>query len=323
MSLWATRPTRRGVAVALVAVAGGLLAARFGARSLNAVVVPCLVALVAAVVQVRLRSPPAVDRSLPPDGFPGDVGTVRLAFEADEPYPAVVEDRLSGGLVGDARTEALVGGAAATYEIEYATRGEQTVGPAVVRVRDVLGLVERRMVTRGRRRLLVYPPVRRLPAAATASLTNTSLAAELPGRGEFDGLREYVRGDDLRDVHWKSSAKTGDLIIQEYTVDADPEAVTLHARATGGDADAMAAAAASVADALLGAGVPVSLVTPDGRVEASPDDRVAILEHLARAPAGSTADEAVDVLVDARADGTHVSAGGLETTFERLVEGPA
>lgn len=323
MSRWATRPTRRGVAVALVAVGGVLLAAQFGARSLNAVVVPCLVALVAAVVQVRLRSPPPVDRSLPPDGFPGDTGTVSLRFDVSDPYPAVVEDRLSSGLAGDTRTEALVGGDPTRYEVEYLDRGEQTVGPAVIRVRDVLGLVERRLVTSGRRRVLVYPPVRRLGRGVTADLRSAFVTAEFPGRGEFDGLREYVRGDDLRDIHWKSSAKVDDLVIQTYTREADPVAVTMHARATGGDADAMASAAASIATAFLGAGAPVVLVTPGGRVEAGPDDRVAVLEHLARAPAGSTGDEDVDVLVDARADGTHVRAGSMETTFERLVEGTA
>jgi uncharacterized protein (DUF58 family) len=322
MSRWATRPTRRGVGVALVAVVGGVLAAEFGARSLNAIVVPCLVVLVAAVVQVRLRSPPTPDRSLPPDGFPGDRGTVRIGFDVDDPYPAVVEDRLSSGLVGDTRVETLVGGGPASYEVEYAGRGEQTVGPAVVRVRDVLGLVERRMVTTGNRRLVVYPAVRRLSPAAMARFESTYLTAEFPSRGEFDGLREYVRGDDLRDIHWKSSAKYDDLVIQEYAAEADPTAVTLHARATGGDADAMAAAAASVADTLLGTGIPVALVTPDGRVEASPDDRIALLEHLARAPAGTTADEGADVLVDARADGTHVRFGDVETTFDRLLEGP-
>jgi uncharacterized protein (DUF58 family) len=318
MSRWATRPTRRGVAVAAVAVVGGLLAARFGPRSLNAVVVPCLVALVAAVVQVRLRSRPPAERALPPDGFPGDTGTVRLRFDVDDPYPAVVEDRLSAGFAGDARAETLVGGEPTTYEVEYVGRGEQTVGPAVVRVRDVLGLVERQLVTRGRRSLLVYPPVRRLSHGVVTSLRSAFVTAEYPGRGEFDGLREYVRGDDLRDIHWKTSAKYDDLIIQEHARETDPSAVTMHARANGGDADAMATAAASVASALLGAGVPVVLVTPGGRIEAGPDERVRILEHLARAPAGSTADEEADVVVDARADGTHVRAGSMETTFEQL-----
>jgi uncharacterized protein (DUF58 family) len=41
------------------------------------------------------------------------------------------------------------------------------------------------------------------------------------GRGEYRSLRPYVRGDDPRDVHWRSSARRGQLLVREYERDAN------------------------------------------------------------------------------------------------------
>jgi uncharacterized protein (DUF58 family) len=47
-----------------------------------------------------------------------------------------------------------------------------------------------------------------------------SRAAPRLGKGrDFDRLREYVLGDDLRDVAWKASARHGKLIAREYRLD--------------------------------------------------------------------------------------------------------
>jgi uncharacterized protein (DUF58 family) len=65
--------------------------------------------------------------------------------------------------------------------------------------------------------ILVYPAriaVQR--PASRAQVHGETTASRLGRRGEFFGLRERRPGDDRRDIHWKSSARTGRLLVREY-----------------------------------------------------------------------------------------------------------
>ena len=65
--------------------------------------------------------------------------------------------------------------------------------------------------------VLVYPARVPVPRPPPRSATRGDATAERLGRrGEFFGLREHRAGDDRRDVHWKSSARSGRLLVREY-----------------------------------------------------------------------------------------------------------
>ncbi len=98
-------------------------------------------------------------------------------------------------------------------------RGVYVVGPVTYEKTDPVGLVTRRFSTGASVELLVAPLVTDLSVFA-GGLTNdldgaTSQQLSMSDLA-FHALREYVPGDDLRHVHWRSSAKAGELLIRQY-----------------------------------------------------------------------------------------------------------
>lgn len=310
------RPTRRGLVAVAVAAVAVVLSTTFGPRSLDAVVLPVAVAAVAAVVQLAVLDAPQATRRVPPPGDPDTTGTVSLSVTADTPVTAVVRDRLPSGLDGDARGTVLVGGDPLTYPVTYRERGVHELGPAVVSARDVFGLARRTFVTESRASVLVYPRVYHPSTPVAERLRALSTPAAAAERGAFDHLREYTRGDSLRDVHWTSSAKRDELVVQEFVDEGEESTVTVVASAESGHADRMAEAAATVGYALLAEGTGVVLVTPAGRVTLAPGETDRLLAHLARAGTGHVTDRDADVAVRADDGGTTVRIDGATLPFD-------
>jgi len=310
------RPTRRGLALLLFVVVAVGMRTTFSARALDAMILPAVVALGAAVVQLAVLDAPTVTRVMPPPGDPGTTATVSLSFTTETPVTATVRDRLPAGLGGDPRETTLVGGDPLTYDLTYRERGVHELGPAVVHAQDVLGLARRGFVTEARNTVVVYPRVFDPSPTVAERLQRLSTPADAAERGAFDHLRAYTRSDSLRDVHWKSSAKRDDLVVQEFVDDGDGPTLTVAASADSGRADRMAEAAATVGYALLAEGASVVLTTPGGRVTLAPGDTGRLLAHLARVGDGHVTDRDADVAVRAADDGTSVRVGGESLPFD-------
>lgn len=313
------KPTRRGHALIVLVLAGGLVGFAFGARALNAVIVSGGVGLVAGAVQLARAGEPELERRAPEPGHEGDSTTVEIDIES--PVPCRVVDRVGEGLT--ALEEPVVetsGDGQLAYTVALERRGERRLGRATVVTTDSFGLFAREDVHPVETTVDVYPAV----FGITGTL-GTEQLGERPERGAFDRVREYQPGDPLRNVHWTSSAKSPDgLVVAEYTADQD-DLVRLAAVSTGGTAaaDRMATATASVALMFLDAGVPVALAISDGILPAQTgrEHRRELLRLLTRTTGGelpAQTKRSADVLVQATERSVEIHDGRRSHTFQDL-----
>ncbi len=119
------------------------------------------------------------------------------------------------------------------YRVQFAQRGVYEIGPLQVNTRFPLGLVERGLNIDLHDRILVYPRLGHLATDWKARLRYaTQLARQKQPQGgafddEFHQLRDYRPGDDLRAVHWKTSARRSELMVREFQQSRDQDLVVL------------------------------------------------------------------------------------------------
>jgi uncharacterized protein (DUF58 family) len=164
------------------------------------------------------------------------------------PSPRFVLARLPGGRR-----------AAVTYTLRSEIRGRYALGPLRLRVSDPFGMCEVTRAFPGTDQLVVVPrtyPLAAVGGAGQWSGTGESLSRSAAASGEDDiATREYRYGDDLRRVHWRSTARRGELMVRRDEQPRQMRAtVLLDTRAVGHRGDGPASsfewavsAAASVA----------------------------------------------------------------------------
>ena len=105
------------------------------------------------------------------------------------------------------------------FAIPTTARGVLAVGPVSVLRGDPLGLFERTNDRRQAVDLFVHPKTSALEGLSLGQMRDLEgLPDQHLARDDvsFHALREYQPGDDLRHVHWKSTARVGNLMVREY-----------------------------------------------------------------------------------------------------------
>lgn len=297
-------PSRQGFLAIIGAAVSFVVARVFGVPELYIIASGLLLVAVAAVVVVNLLRPRvAIDRV--PDAEVFVVGdparmTLRIvpmrgwspALELIEPVGSANQARLGIGRLTEPSTVA--------YSIPTDRRGVVPVGPLLAMRRDVLGLAQQRRVVAPRLELAVAPraiPVT-MPTMGRGPLgRRLAIEARRLGVDDFHGLREYVPGDELRSVHWKASARSGDLKVKQHEHAGLKRCVVVLDMSTGPDVppgmpepfEVGATAAASIMVSADKAGLTTRMVAGADVDLRGPHATVHALDFLARAEPVSSA----------------------------------
>lgn len=181
-----------------------------------------------------------------------------------------VSERAARELAGGAGLRARVArhrsGLTLTYPLAPDVRGRWAVGPLRVHQHDLFGLALTSGTVGEPFRVAVRPRTAplRVTSSAMAHDTDRAVAGSRTPAADDALLRGYVAGDDLRRVHWPSSARRGELLVrQDEASGRRPATVLLDLAHDGPTTEWSIRLAASVALALARAGHHVRLLGGD------------------------------------------------------------
>lgn len=275
------RPTARGLALLGTGAAAGLTGVLGGVRLLTqaggllVLVVVVSVAWLALEATQQERGSLRLTRRVTPHpvtvGSTATVGVELTSSSASRRLDRLqVAERASRELSGPRPLRARIHRApdrlSLTYPIEPARRGRWTVGPLEIQRRDLFGTAGWRGPLGDPMLVAVRPAVTPLSMTGTSTSTDVDRAASGSRTPAADdsSLRGYRAGDDLRRVHWRSSARRGELVVrQDEHAGRRPASVLLDLAVEDLATEWSISAAASVALALLASGHQVRILGGD------------------------------------------------------------
>ncbi|MDQ3734412.1 MAG: DUF58 domain-containing protein [Actinomycetota bacterium] len=261
--------------------------------------VPVIATLFVGRNRFRLSSARSIVPSRTPVGQPATV-ILRVTNRAEQRSGLLqLDDSVPHVLGGHARfvVDRLPPGASVElrYPVTSALRGRFALGPLRLKLTDPFGLVERSRGFAATEVLTIVPVVHPLPGVGLGGAYSTggdSSARSVSIQGEDDAAtREFRSGDDLRKVHWRSTARVGKLMVRrEEQPWQTRSALLLDTRSTAHRGEGMAgsfewsvSAAASVGDHLSRLGYSLRLFTDAGEIHGVSGlaAREALLDQLA------------------------------------------
>ena len=213
------------LAAGLTAVLCGLLLGEVDLvrAGVLAAAIPCVAALVVHRAQVQIANRRSVE---PNRAAAGEAVTVHLVITNRSVLRTgtlMLEDQLPERLVGRARFVLDPLGSRESRTVSYRMpglgRGRYRVGPLRIRLSDPFRLIDVTRSFTATSEFLVAPVIDQLAAIEpprSDELGDSAGSHSIGTHGADDqSTREYRIGDDLRKIHWRSSARTGSLMVRQ------------------------------------------------------------------------------------------------------------
>jgi uncharacterized protein (DUF58 family) len=298
--------TRQGWLVGGFGVAVIVLGRVFGVLELFVVGAASIALVAVALVLVNItRLRLAVARQVtPPRVYAGSPSRVELSVRNDSYRPTPVL-RLFDPVTGTRGAEVLVAPlqpddtTRAAYRLPTDKRGIVRIGPLEVVVSDPFGVAASSIVAAPVTELTVFPHIDDIVPVPHTSGYDPHAGAEHPsalGRSgeDFYALRPYVVGDDLRRVHWPSTARRDELMVRQDELPWQGRVTVLldvrRSAHTPASLELAVSAAASIVTASWKRRDLVRFATTEGTdfgFGAGTPHAEAIMEHLATVPASA------------------------------------
>lgn len=275
------RPTPRGLALGIAGIVALQLGVALGAVDLVRIGTLALLLVVGAAVAVGVLDPgrgkhrlSVLRHAVPNPVHAGEEAQIEVVITATDPAARVrlaglkfaeqAATELSGGRPLRARVTRAPRRVTVTYSVQAARRGRWPLGPLVVTRGDPFGVMRTSATLGEQAEVSVWPAVVPLPTPSDVLVgepDRVALGARSPSTDDAS-LRDYREGDDLRRVHWSSSARKGALMVRsDERAGMRPVSVLLDLPARAASLEWSISLAASMSLAMLDGGHPVRLVS--------------------------------------------------------------
>lgn len=155
----------------------------------------------------------------------GDTLKGQVYVRNNSPFPTgwveiVLMSNMPGNVTGIATTIGANNHERLEMDIFCHVRGVYTIGPLVARTRDPLGLFQVQIIQGDTIKVVVQPPIVALPyfrLPVAERLGEESIRYRSQTRTPHVGtIRQYIPGDSLNQIHWLSTAKSGQLMSKDF-----------------------------------------------------------------------------------------------------------
>ncbi|MFN0109169.1 MAG: DUF58 domain-containing protein [Blastocatellia bacterium] len=154
------------------------------------------------------------------------------AFTIKDEYPPELDlrgERLLAAKTQRSRSDETT--AIVSYKLYAASRGDYRFGNVALRWPSRLGLVTKQISVAAEQNVKVYPNINEAKRYELQAQRNRQLGlrrSRLRGQGrEFESLRDYVLGDELRHISWSATARRGKLTTRQYQIERNQNVMVL------------------------------------------------------------------------------------------------